>query len=810
MTVARWLFAVIAACVGLRALIADPNPDRQAVEAVCGHCHTTEVFLNKPRSWERWNDVFADMTKRGANGTDEQLEQVTRFFLENLTLVNVNTSAAEELAGVLGVSDAVAQDIIARRQVRRFVGMAELRTVPGVNPDKLEGERAAFFSSPDNCASNSTMKQRLVYLLVLVFPMAAQDSATPAGSRSFETRCSICHGGDGNGNERAPGIIGFVESNSDEQIAALIRKGVKAMPPHKIPDPEMRALLSFLRTLPGDKGSGGIRQSRRSSIKLENGNILEGTIRNETNFDMQMQTRDGKIHLLTRDGSIYKEADRAPGMDWPTYDGSYTGNRHSTLDQIDTTNVNRLAPKWLFPAPGAPRLEGTPLVVDRVMYLTAANEAYALDAATGRQIWRYHQSRNPDLLGEAGGGANRGVAIQGNRVFMATDHAHLLALDRGTGQVLWDTEMVDHVKEQYSATGAPLVVGDLVVAGVAGGEEGTRGFLDAYNVATGKRAWRFWTIPKPGEKLAETWVGSALGHGCGATWMSGSYDPGSDLLYWSVGNPCPDFNGDDRKGDNLYTDSVLALNPKTGELKWYFQFTPHDTHDWDAEEPLLLVDELFQDRPRKLLIQANRNGFFFVLDRINGELLLAKPFLKNVTWASGYDKRGKPILLPNSDPTLEGNLTCPSSGTNWMSAAYSPIIKLFFFSANESCDIIRKIPEPFEMGKRFFNGAGTAAPGGKRYIRALDIQTGRTVWDYGQTPGGRSASGTLSTNGGLVFFGEDSGVFTALNAKNGRALWHFSANQEWRASPMTYMVGGKQYVAIAGPSGYFAFALANE
>jgi len=654
------------------------------------------------------------------------------------------------------------------------------------------------------------MKPKSVYVLALVFSLRAQDSAVTPGARSFEARCSVCHGGDGNGNERAPGIVGFVESNSDEQVAALIRKGIKAMPPHTIPDREMQALVSFLRTLRAESGSGGSRQPRRGSIKLENGRVLQGVIRNETNFDVQLQTADGKFHLLTRDGSAYREADLAPKMDWPSYDGSYSGNRHSALAQINTTNVNRLAPKWIFPVPAAPRLEATPVVVDGVMYVTAANEAYALDAAAGRQIWRYHQPRNPDLLGEAGGGANRGVAIQGNRVFMATDHAHLLALDRATGKLLWDTEMADHVHEQYSATGAPMVVGDLVIAGVAGGEEGTRGFLDAYSVATGKRVWRFWTIPKPGEKLAETWIGKALEHGCGATWMSGSYDPGLDLLYWSVGNPCPDFNGDDRKGDNLYTDSVLALKPKTGELKWYFQFTPHDTHDWDADEPLLLIDEPFEGRPRKLLVQANRNGFFFVLDRTSGELLLAKPFLQKVTWASGYSKGGKPIRLPNSEPTLEGTLACPGSGTNWMSAAYNPAIKLFFFSANESCVISRKIPEPFEMGKRYFNGTNTGVPGGKRYIRALDIQTGRTVWDYDQTRGGRSASGTLSTDGGLVFFGEDSGVFTALDARSGKPLWHFSANQAWRASPMTYMIGGKQYVAIAGPSGYFAFGLANE
>ena len=245
------------------------------------------------------------------------------------------------------------------------------------------------------------------------------------------------------------------------------------------------------------------------------------------------------------------------------------------------------------------------------MYVTAWNEVYALDAATGHQIWVYRRPRTSGLLGEAAGGANRGVALSPDRVFMLTDHAHLLSLDRSTGKLLWDVVLGDYKTEALAATGAPLVIGDLVFAGVAGGEEGARGFLDAYKVSNGERMWRVWTIPKPGEKLAETWIGSALEHGCGATWTTGAYDPQLDLLYWTVGNPCPDYNGDDRKGDNLYTNSVLALRPKTGEMKWYFQFTPHDTHDWDAEEPTILIDEPFQGRPRKLLAQANRNGFFY-------------------------------------------------------------------------------------------------------------------------------------------------------------------------------------------------------
>lgn len=648
---------------------------------------------------------------------------------------------------------------------------------------------------------------RMLLLCVIVFAVRAdaQQAMPNPGAQSFETRCAVCHGGDGNGNERAPSIHNFVASNSDEQIAVRIRKGGQAMPPHEIADPEMKDLLTFLHTL-GPNNAAIQEQDKRGTAKMRDGRILEGTILNESNFDMQLATSDGKVHLLVREGSTYRESSLQPKMDWPRYDGSYTSNRNSSLDQISTSNVQRLTLKWMFPIPGAPRLEATPVVVDGVMYVTAVNAAYALDATTGRKLWVYGRAVTPGLLGEASGGANRGVAIDGDRLFMLTDNAHLIALNKNNGKLLWDIAMTDWPKSQYSATGAPLVIGDLVVAGVAGGEEGTRGFVAAFYASTGEPAWRFWTIPEPGEKLSETWIGSALEHGCGATWMSGSYDPNLDLLYWSVGNPCPDYNGEDRKGDNLYTDSVLALKPETGELKWYFQFTPHDTHDWDADEPLMLVDEQFGGKPRKLLVQANRNGFFYVLDRTNGELLLGKPFIKNSTWASGYNADGKPILLPNSDPTIDGTLVCPESGTNWMSASYNPLLKLFFFSARDVCAITRMVPAPFEMGKRFFNGANTRVPGGTRSIRALDIQTGKTVWEYNQTAGVTN-SGTLSTNGGLVFIGEDSGMFTALNARTGKPVWHWPTNESFRASPMTYMVGGKQYVSIAAPAGFLTFGL---
>jgi len=656
------------------------------------------------------------------------------------------------------------------------------------------------------------MKATPLWLLFVACAVSAQQAppgSTAAGASSFASRCTVCHGGDGNGTERGPSLRGYVAAHPDEQIAALIRTGVRAMPPHDIAAAEMTGLLAFLHTLGVPEGA---QTPARRSVKLASGATLTGSVLNESGFNLQLATDDGRIHLLTRDGEVFREPSVLPKQDWPRYDGSLTSSRNSALTQINTANVQQLRMAWMLPMPGAPRLESTPVVLDGIMYVTAWNTVIALDATTGRQLWKYQRSENSGLLSEAAGGANRGVGISGSHVFYLTDNAHLLALDRSTGKLLWDVAMTDWPKSQYSATGAPMVIGEHVIVGVAGGEEGARGFVASYKATTGEREWQFWTIPKPGDKdkIASTWIGSALEHGCGATWLSGSYDAALDTLYWPVGNPCPDFNGAERKGDNLYTDSVLALKPATGELKWYFQFTPHDTHDYDSTEPLLLVDENFGGQARKLLVQANRNGFFFVLDRTNGELLLAKPFVSKVTWASGYGKDGRPILNPDVEPTPEGNLVCPAAGTNWMASSYNPQLKMFYFAATDRCALSKLVPGPFEMGKRFFNGGNSAAPNagpGTHSIRALDIQTGKTIWDYPQVGNGHSWSGILSTDGGLVFFGDDGGVFTALDAKSGKPLWHLVVNDNFRASPMTYMVGGKQYVCIAAAAGFMSFAL---
>ena len=381
----------------------------------------------------------------------------------------------------------------------------------------------------------------------------------------------------------------------------------------------------------------------------------------------EMELEESEIDDLTAylaklDGSQPKAAQKElPGAlsfnrilepaagEWPTYNGDIRGNRHSRLQQIHTGNAAQLAPAWIFPIAAPRDLEMTPIVVEGVMYATTANKIHALDAARGREIWTYRRPRVPGVMGDAGRGANRGVAVLGDKVFLATDHAHLIAVDRLSGRLLWDTEMADY-RLHYGGTLAPLVVKDKVIGGVGGGDEGIRGFLAAYDVETGEEVWRFWTVPLPGEPLAETWQGGVLPRGCGATWLTGTYDSDLDTLYWPVGNPCPDMNGDDRIGDNLYTDSMLALDPDSGELKWHYQYTPHDEFDWDANQTPLLLDVEWRGKPRKVLAHANRNGYFYVLDRITGELLRAKAFVEKLTWSSGIGGDGRPVLIPASGP----------------------------------------------------------------------------------------------------------------------------------------------------------------
>ncbi|TDI45519.1 MAG: pyrrolo-quinoline quinone [Acidobacteria bacterium] len=461
---------------------------------------------------------------------------------------------------------------------------------------------------------------------------ADRSAREDAGRRHHERLCARCHGDDGLGGELGPPIVARVALRSDEQLATLIRDGLPSsgMPGVAVTDAELRALVPFLRTLRPRRGAG----LTRVTVETTDGRTLGGRRLNHSSAELQLLSDDAepRIHLLRTAGERYLLV--TSQVDWPTYNGDVRGNRYSLLDEIDTTTVSRLAPRWVFTLPGTGRLQVTPVVVDGIMYVTSGNECYALDAGSGRQLWHYQRPRTKDLAGDAAAGINRGVAVAGRRLFMVTDHAHVIALDRFTGALLWDTEMADR-RQNYGATSAPLVVGDLVISGISGGDEGVRGFLAAFDQATGREAWRFWTVPRRGEPGSETWIGSDIDHPCAATWLTGTYDPDLDILYWPTGNPCPDYDGSQRQGDNLYSDSILALDPTTGQLHWYFQYTPHDLWDWDAQQPTVLIDREWEGRPRKLLLHANRNGFFYVLDRTDGTLLLAEPFVRKLTWASG-------------------------------------------------------------------------------------------------------------------------------------------------------------------------------
>jgi alcohol dehydrogenase (cytochrome c) len=466
-------------------------------------------------------------------------------------------------------------------------------------------------------------------------PAAAQavpDGSSERGRQVFAARCATCHGTEGAGGELGPSIVLRVPIRNDEELAAVIREGIIGAGMPAFPNltrAESTDLVAFLRTLRPRAGSG----PKRMTARLTNGRSLDGVVLNQSQGELQLLGDDRAVHLLREAGSDrYREV--TSQTNWSSYHGSPSGNRNSLVAQISTANAGRLVPKWIFTLPNASQLQVTPVVADGVMFVTAANDLYALDAGSGRQIWNYRRPRTRGLGGVAARGVNRGVAVAGDRVFMTTDHAHLIALHKATGALLWETEMADW-RQNYNGTGAPMVVDNLVISGIAGGDEGVRGFLAAYDIATGKEVWRFWAVPARGEPGAETWKGNAIDHPGAATWMTGSYDPELGTLYWAIGNPGPDLIGDDRLGDNLYSDSVVALDVKTGRRKWHFQFTPHDVHDYDAQQPIVLVDARWQGQPRKLLIQANRNGFFYVLDRVTGQYLLGTPFVRNITWASG-------------------------------------------------------------------------------------------------------------------------------------------------------------------------------
>ncbi len=643
-------------------------------------------------------------------------------------------------------------------------------------------------------------------LLVLFFSPAFLIADVNAGHKEFNSMCSTCHGGDLMGGEMGPPIAYRLPRLNDQQVMTVIHQGRPGgMPPFpNLTGNDLSNLIEFLRSAQVTHRFSPI---IRKKVETTDGQTLEGEVLSQSVEDLDLKTADGALHLLRSSNGKWRPV--TSQANWSTYNGNLDGNRYTSLSQINKKNVATLSPKWIFTMPNVASLETTPVVVDGTMYVTSANECYALDAGNGRELWHFSRPRTSGLVGNAAGGFNRGVAVVGDRLFMVTDNAHLLALNRQTGSIIWETEMADW-HQNYNATSAPLVVGNLVISGTAGGEQGARGFLAAYDQSTGKEIWRFWTVPAPGQPGSETWKGNAIEHGSSVAWFTGSYDKELDTLYWQTGNPGPDYNGSERQGDNLYSCSILALDPKTGKLKWYYQFSPHNVYDWDATEPAILADANWRGKPRKLLLTANRNGFFYVLDRSNGKLLLAKPFVKKLNWAKEIGADGRPVLNP-VEKFGSGVKVCPSQdgASNWYSASYLPSTGRYYVQAVENCTIYSTYPDEWEAGRGYAGGSTRRVPGEipQRFLRAIDIQTGNIAWELPEAGPGFTFGGLLVSATGVVFFCDDSGMFMAADASDGKPLWHFEANQSWRASPMAYEFDGKQLIAVASGQTVMAFGL---
>ena len=608
-----------------------------------------------------------------------------------------------------------------------------------------------------------------------------------AGRREFLRACSECHGTDGDG---ISGInlttTDLRFGSSDWALYRTITRGLRGTPMAAQPygDRETWELVAYLRAL------------RRQGA---------------ANSGVDSNAAGPPLAPVSALRLMDAEKDSA---NWLTYSGSYRGWRYSRLRQIDRSNVSRLRLLWLHQATAPDqKFETTPLVVDGRMFLTApGDEVIALDAGSGHVLWRYRPELPSDLR-LCCGNINRGLAILGHTLYLGTLDARLIALDASNGKPRWEARVAEY-PAGYSLTGAPLVVGDKVITGVSGGEYGIRGFIDAYDAETGARRWRFYTVPAPGEPGNDSWSGDSWRTGGGPTWLTGAYDPALHLLYWGVGNPGPDYNGASRAGDNLYTNSVVALDPDSGRLVWHFQFTPHDEYDRDAVQIPLLVDTTFQGEHRRLLVWANRNAFYYVLDRQTGAFLLAREFARQ-TWAAGLDSTGRPVLHPAAQPRSAGRLVYPATigATNWWSPSYSPRTGLVYVPTHEEGSRFLSSPAEYRTGEEFKGGAGMGLPDEEPVtaIRALDATTGTRRWEHILTgplgPGrGWSIGGVLSTGGDVVFAGGGS-LLVALDARSGATLWEFNAGGRVIAAPITYAVGGRQQLSIAAGGSILTFGL---
>ena len=501
------------------------------------------------------------------------------------------------------------------------------------------------------------------------------------------------------------------------------------------------------------------------------------------------------------------------GSKWLTFGGNLANHRFSPLAQITPDNVQRLQPKWMFQTATVGNFETTTLLRDNVLYVTGPlNVAWAIDARSGRQIWRYKRELPLTGLTACCGLVNRGFGILGDKLFMTTLDAHLLALDAKTGTVVWDATLEDY-KSGYAATIAPIIARDKVIVGVAGGEYGIRGFLEAYDANTGKRAWRLYTVPGPGEPGNNSWSGDSWKRGGAGIWTTGAYDPELNLLYYGTGNPGPDYHSGSREGDNLYSDSILAVDADSGKLRWHYQFTPHDVHDYDATQVPVLADLTINGQPRKTVMFANRNGFFYTLDRTNGRLLVAKTYV-NTTWAKEIDAQGRPLLLPGQTPDEKGEFTCPDAlgATNFWQPSFDPRSQLFFVTTREACATFYGFETPFVSGQRFTGGAQQLAnradnrPYGA--IRAIDPKSVEVKWEFRMpTP---SRAGILTTASNLLFSGDNEGNIFALDSRNGKQLWRYQLGANLHGtSPIAYMVDGREYILVPSGTTLTAWALGD-
>jgi alcohol dehydrogenase (cytochrome c) len=683
------------------------------------------------------------------------------------------------------------------------------------------------------CASRGT--PTTAASIVLAQPVAS-------GAALFAAQCATCHGADARGLNGPNLTTLWASGSSDDRVLDTIRRGVPgSMPPTTATDEELGAVVAYLKSLAastttaaGSAAASNVERPQYVTLVARDGQRIYGERKNEDAFSIQIADARGRLqgYLKSELREVIRgepaPAPRAgspsavpevplPGVTyrdllvglsapsrWLTFSGDYGGQRHSPLQQITPDNVHRLGPEWTFQTATMTRgrgFEATPLMWDGVLYVTGSNNfAWALDARTGRPFWQYRRELPADLTYGAQAPVNRGFGMLDHRLFMVTLDAHLLALDRATGTVQWDVVLADY-KIGYSATMAPLVIDGKVIVGISGGEYPTRGFLDAYDPQTGARIWRFYTVPAPGEPGSDTWPSSpeVLARGGGGTWMTGSYDPELNVLYWGTGNPNPDYWGAGRKGDNLYTNSLIAIDAGTGTLKWHYQFTPHDTHDWDSNQIPVLADLL----GRKVVMLANRNGFFYVLDRRSGELLVARPFT-DTTWAREIGRDGRPVVVNDGS---KGCLPDMWGGTNFNPPSFDPVLKTFFVNARETCATYLPQEPKIAPGRSSFGGV-VRMDRQKAYgaLRALDAATGERKWEFRFTT--PTMAGVMSTASGLVFAGDNEGNLMAFDARSGKHLWRYSTGTSiWGAAPMTFMLDGRQHVVVASGTTLVSFAL---